>query len=304
MDQNKPTEYEWPGTYKAQLQVSNNQGAGSSHDVKALAPGAALVSGLCSRVLLYERIKLEPKYITVSFKEEILNRLKQKVEGICSKHGYIRTNSVELHKVAPGCIEIVALNGGVVYDVHFHADVCNPLVGSVIKSAKVVNMNRFGILAEARIPEDRYAMSVLGIIIAKNSVNITSEIDMESIKIGDEVNVEIVGKKYNLGDKKISVIGRIVKDDVVAPRYNQLVQDNDDEEEEEAAEIIAIDEVEGLEVFEEEEEDAATEIVEKEDDVPEAEGGSEFYSDEEFFDDDDDIDDAENSGDASEPESI
>lgn len=258
-------------------------------------------SGLCSRVLLHERIKLEAKYITVSFKDEILNRLKQKVEGICSKHGYIRKSSVDLHKVSPGCVEIVGLNGSVVYDVYFHADVCNPLVGSIVKSAKIVNMNRFGILAEARIPEDKYATSVLGIIIAKNSVNIVSEIDLDNLKIGDEVNVEIVGKKYNLGDKKISVIGRIVKEDAPAPRFNQVVQDNDEEEEDEAAEVAALDDIPAEdEVFEEEEEDVA-ETIEKEEDVPE--GGSEFYSDEEFLDDEEDLDE-ENSGEMSESESI
>lgn len=253
-------------------------------------------SGLCSRVLLHERIKLEPKYVTVSFKDEVLNRLRQKVEGICTKHGYIRKNSVELHKVAPGTVEIASLNGSVVYDVYFHAEVCNPLVGSIVKSAKVVNMNRFGILAEARIPEDRYATSVLGIIIAKNSVNIVSDVDLETIKVGDEVNVEIVGKKYNLGDKKISVIGRVVKEEAAAPRYAQVVAENDEEEEEPVLEEIPPED----DIFEEEEEDAA-DAVEKEDNEV-AEGGSEFFSDEDFLEDEENLD--EENDELSDSESI
>lgn len=258
-------------------------------------------SGLCSRVLLHERIKLEPRYLTVSFKDEIMNRLRQKIEGICSKHGYIRKNSVELHKVAPGCVEVASLNGSVVYDVYFYADVCNPLVGSVIKSAKVVNMNRFGILAEARIPEDTYATAVLGIIIAKNTVNIISEIDLENINVGDEVNVEIVGKKYNLGDKKISIIGRVVKEEVTVPKYNQLVIDNDEEDEEVPLEDILPEE----EPFEEEEAadvdpDVDVDVEKEEIDVPE--GGSDFFSDEEFLEDEDDL--PADNDDLSETESI
>lgn len=255
-------------------------------------------SGLCSRVLLHERIKLEPKYITVSFKDEVLNRLRQKVEGICSKHGYIRKNSIELHKVTPGVVEIASLNGSAVYDVYFHADVCNPLVGSVVRSAKVVNMNRFGILAEARIPEDRYANSVLGIIIAKNSVNIVSEIDLEAVKVGDEVNVEIVGKKYNLGDKKISVIGRVVKEEPTVPRYNQVATENDEEDEEPVLEEIPPED----DLFEEEEEEEAAEAGDKEE---AAEAGSEFFSDEEFLEDDEENLEEEDAGASdSEPESI
>ena len=106
---------------------------------------------ICSRSLLSENIKLEPRYITNNFKNEIFNRLKQKVEGICSKHGYIRRGSIEIYKVRPGEVELIDLNGNVVYGVYFYADVCNPLIGMVIKSARVVNLNRFGILADVKL---------------------------------------------------------------------------------------------------------------------------------------------------------
>ena len=176
------------------------------------------LSDLCIKVLLKERIKLEPKFLLKSFKDEVLNRLKQKVEGICTKHGYIRKGSVDIYKIIPGVVELTSLNGNVIYEVYFYGDVCNPLIGSIIKSAKVININRFGILAEARITEDKFAKSVFEIIIAKNSVNILSEIDLETINIGDSINVEVVGKKFNIGDRKISVIGKIIKDIKKEPR--------------------------------------------------------------------------------------
>lgn len=185
---------------------------------------------LLVRTLLKERIKIEPKYLTKSFKDEILNRLKLKVEGICSKHGYISKNSIELYKVVPGVIEIASLNGNILYDVYFYGEVCNPLIGSIIKSAKVVNLNRFGILAEVRASSREG--SILEIIIAKNSVNIVSEIDLDKIQIGDDVNIEVIGKRFNIGDRKISVIGKTIKDNVVKkePRYKtavKIIEDDD-----------------------------------------------------------------------------
>ena len=52
---------------------------------------------------------------------------------------------------------------------------------------------------------------VLEIIIPKISAGIKSEVDLEKINIGDEVFVEICGKKLVLYEKFISIIGRIIK---------------------------------------------------------------------------------------------
>lgn len=162
-----------------------------------------MASQIYIRMLLCEKIKLEPTFIHKHYKDEVLRRLKIKVEGICSKHGYIKPNSIEIHKICAGRIELISLNGNTEFDVWFYADVCNPMIGSVIK-CQVTNINKFGILAEAE--------NVIETIIAKNSVNIQSDVDLDKIRIGDEVFVEIVGKKYELNEKKISLIGKVVKD--------------------------------------------------------------------------------------------
>lgn len=247
---------------------------------------------LCPRQLLKERIKIEPKYITKNYRQELLNRLRQKVEGICSKHGYVRKDSIAIHKIVPGMVELTGLNGSVVYEVYFHADVCNPLIGGVIKGARVVNMNRFGILCDARVADDRFATSIMDVIVAKNSVNISSEVDLDSVKIGEELNVEIVGKKFNIGDKKISVIGRVVKDAKRDARFRSMNYDPD--EDEDGEEIVEPDPViEGEELEEEAEESEKEESEEEneedeEDEVEDKAGGSDFFSDEEFADDADD----------------
>jgi DNA-directed RNA polymerase subunit E'/Rpb7 len=236
---------------------------------------------LSSRQILSDKIKLEPRYLTKTFKDEILNRLKQKVEGICSKHGFIVKDTIEIYKVNPGEIELASLCGNIVYNVYFYADVCNPLIGSTIKSAKVVNLNRLGILAEASISQQKFTGSVVEIIVAKNSVKITSDIDLDKIKIGDEINVEVVGKRFSIGDRKVSVIGRIVKDaDNKEPRYKTAYKTDkvDDVEEEELDELVPEEEEEEEEV---EEEDADEEDDEEEpvEDNDEPEADDEFFSD-------------------------
>lgn len=155
------------------------------------------------RVLLNDRVKVEPRFISKSFRNYIVQKLKKTMEGVCTKHGYIKENSIELYKVAPGFVDLVGLNGTMVFNVYYYADVCNPLIGNVLK-AVVTNVNKFGILAECG--------NIIEIIVAKNSVNIVhdTQIDLDKIKISDNIMVEVVGKKFELNDKKISVIGKIV----------------------------------------------------------------------------------------------
>jgi DNA-directed RNA polymerase subunit E'/Rpb7 len=180
------------------------------------------------RMQLCEKIKLEPAFISKSYKDEVLKRLKAKVEGICTKHGYIRPDSVEIHKVCSGRVELIGLNGSTVFDVYFWADVCNPLLGSILK-CRVTNINKFGILVEAG--------NIVEAIVAKNSVSIQSDVDLEKVRIGDDVMIEVVGKKYELNDKKISLIARIVRNKETMRTMSSLVKkstyDNDEEDDEE-----------------------------------------------------------------------
>ena len=105
-----------------------------------------------------------------------------------------------------GYVQTFSLNGDIIFNVSYYADVCNPAIGSIIE-AKVVNMNKFGILAELSVKKD----VILEIIVAKSMVNILNEIPIDNYSINDIITIEILGKKYELGDKKISIVGRTVK---------------------------------------------------------------------------------------------
>lgn len=240
------------------------------------------------RVMLNDRVKIEPRYLSKDFRKYILQKLKSNIEGICSKHGFVREDSIEIYKVAPGNIELVGLNGSIVFDVYFYAEVCNPLIGNVIK-ATVSNVNKFGILAEAG--------GILEIIIAKNSVNIVHDnvVDLETIKIGDSVFVEVVGKKFELNDKKISIVGKIVSGTPVS--WKPVATKKDKREKEEEEEEIPQDDDAAVANETEDGDDSDEEKEDSDDDADsEAGDGAEQEDDDdifkvggnEFFDSDDD----------------
>lgn len=251
-----------------------------------------------NRVLCKENVKLEPKFINSNFKAEVLSRLRNNVEGMCSKHGYIKHGSIDIYKMAPGVVELITLAGYVVYEVYFYAEVCNPLLGSIIK-ATVSNINRFGILAEAGYYVGNEYQTVLEIIIAKNSVNIQSEIDLENVKIGDEVKVEVIGKKYELGEKKISAIGRIIMEVKATDKPKKQTLAEDLQENEEEDEEVYDDDTEEEEDQDETDEDNDEEEEDDEDETKN--GGSDFFSeDDSFFSEEEDIEDDYDDGDEKE----
>jgi hypothetical protein len=171
-------------------------------------------------------IQLKPNEIGKNLEEILYSKLKNNLENMCSKHGYIKKNSIKIIKRSIGHIKIPHFNGNVCYDLQCIAEICNPAQGSIIK-CKVKAKNSLGLLAEGFYDN----IPILQIIVPKISAGIRSEINIDLVNIGDEINIEVCGKKFLLYDKYISIIGKAIKD---KEQYIENVIDdiNDDNEEE------------------------------------------------------------------------
>ena len=179
---------------------------------------------------LTEKVQLSPKYMNKSFSQKLLNHLIEKNEGKCSKHGYIKRNSISITKISTGIVEAHTLHGFLNYMVQFKALVCNPTNGSVIKR-KVVSSNNFGVLCSSGITdENNEYKAIMDIIVPKNSLNIRSDanIDFDKIVPNQILDVEIVGKKFEINDEKISAVGKIVKLDEDARFVDVEINEDDD----------------------------------------------------------------------------
>jgi DNA-directed RNA polymerase subunit E'/Rpb7 len=237
------------------------------------------------KTVLVEKISISPKYQNKHLKESIAILLQNKVEGTCSKWGYIQPNSVEVTSISDGVLDTTAMNGSFIYEVRFKASVCNPPVGALVK-CKVENINTYGISA---VNMSRYR--VLEIIVPKD-MNDDDEIDMNKIQIGSIIVIKVLRKKYDLLQSTITVIASIVSHDEDAYISAPMV-DNDLLVEDEAGDtdVKTIDITDEEE--EEEEEDGEADIeeelegVEDEIEADEEEVGEELDDD----DEDDDIDD-------------
>jgi hypothetical protein len=115
--------------------------------------------------------------------------------------------------------------------------------------------NNLGLLAIGKYED----MAILEVIIPKITSGILSDVNIDNIGIGDEINVIVCGKKFTLYDKMISIIGRIIKDKV-DDDISVIEEDEDDSPsiEDEEEDILAFEDDalnDDNDVYEEEEDD-------------------------------------------------
>jgi hypothetical protein len=121
-------------------------------------------------------------------------------------------------------------------------EVCNPPKGLIVE-ARVKNKNTLGLLAEGMMVIDNEKIPILDIIIPKKAAGILSEINIDEVEIGDNVNVMIMGKKFQLNDNKISIIGRCVKQKTnKVNSLNEIDALGEIEEDADVSDIDSIDE--------------------------------------------------------------
>jgi len=171
------------------------------------------------------KVQLKSNEIGKNIDDILLSKLKNTLENTCSKHGYIKQNSISILKRTMGKLVVSHFNGNIEYEVQCVAEICNPAQGCIIK-CRVKAKNSLGLLAEGfynNIP-------ILHIIVPKISAGIQSEINIETINIGDEVKIEVCGKKFLLYDKHISIIGKVIKDR--EENIENIVEENVDEDDE------------------------------------------------------------------------
>lgn len=155
-------------------------------------------------------VHLAPKELTLDFADNLIQKLQNQLEGLCTRHGYIKPGSLEIVRRSAGQFVKQHFNGHLRFDVVCRAEVCNPPQNAIVE-AVVKNKNELGIHAESSMQMGDNDVPVLDIIIPKRAAGIQSEVDLSEVEIGDRIFVEVLGKRFQLNDRKISIIGKAVK---------------------------------------------------------------------------------------------
>ena len=164
-------------------------------------------------------VSVEPKDLNNNLNRKIVSKIRNDVEGKCIKNGYVKKNSVRLVKRSLGESLTSQFNGCTIFHIEYLVDLCNPLEGASI-TCEVLNINKMGVLAGI---DD--ADAPLNILLAKQ--HHIENAEFEDLKVGDSINIKVLGKKYEFGDSQISIIGLLENEYI---KQNQMLEEDDDDE--------------------------------------------------------------------------
>jgi DNA-directed RNA polymerase subunit E'/Rpb7 len=146
---------------------------------------------------IVEKILVPPHNLDNDLSEHILDILKKKYLNKCTKQGYI-IKIIKILKRSSGEVSMLDFDGNTSYVVKFLAEISLPKEGEIIKDCAVTLVNQIGIFAEK---------DFLSIIITSSLLEKGYEKKFEGKK---KINVEVNKIKYELNDKKIRVLGKVV----------------------------------------------------------------------------------------------
>lgn len=193
-------------------------------------------------------VQLAPYELHKDLEGKLVEKLRLLLEGTCSRYGYIRPGSLEIVRRSAGVCMKQHFNGHLRFEVVCKGYVCNPAQGAVYK-AIVRQKNALGLQAESMLElEDGREVPILDIIVPRRAAGIQSDIDLDMVEIGAVIHVQVLGKRYQLRDSRISIVGRAVQ-----PPMAQTGAEEDEEteeplgDEEEDGEASQVDEEDGEE---------------------------------------------------------
>ena len=162
------------------------------------------ITSIYSRCLITRKIVLPITCIGKTIKEIIEENIKSNFEGKCLVEGFIKPNSTKIITYSSG---IIYRGSSVSFEVVFECEVCFPVEGMLI-SCFAKNITKAGIRAESA---NDVPTPVVVFIAKDHHYNISY---FNEIKEGDKINVRVIGQRFELYDKYISVIGELVKPNV------------------------------------------------------------------------------------------
>lgn len=154
------------------------------------------------------------KDFTVSFNKlnnnienYLLDSIRKKYEGKCISSGFVKINSCKIVSYSSGTI----LDGDkIIFNIVFECDICIPCEGLKLNCV-VKNITKAGIRAE--INEDNSPMIIF---LARD--HHYNNAKFSKIKNEDIISVKVIGKRFELNDKAISVLGELTDDAIKQQR--------------------------------------------------------------------------------------
>ena len=134
----------------------------------------------------------------------IENKLKKQNEGKCIDEGFVKNNSIKLISYTSGEL----YSNKIVLDAAFECLITNPAESMIIK-CKAITITNIGIKAYIYSDELKDGDNGPFVIFIARDHHYKNEL-FSKVKEDDIVHIRILGKRYELNDTYISIIGELI----------------------------------------------------------------------------------------------
>ena len=180
-----------------------------------------------------------------SIDDVLENKLKQRLEGKCSKHGFVVPDTVKILSRSMGSLERGRFTGDILFHVQAEGTVINPPDGHILQG-DIIRKNKMGLYVNYK--------DAIRVIIPRD-VHIGND-EFESVEIGEIVRVEIKKSRFQVNDEYILSVGLFKgRSSKGSKGLLATITANTEEEEEEVEETEDAEEEDAEEDAEEEAED-------------------------------------------------
>ena len=152
-----------------------------------------------SQLLITRTVPINITHIGDTIKATLEKAIASQIEGKCIVEGFIKPQSVEVITFSSGLV----MGSNIIFEVVIQCEVCSPVEGMHIKCI-AKHINKAGIRAEIN-----ETPSPVVIFIARDH-NYASPLFAE-VKENDEIKVKVIGQRFELNDKYISIIAEIIE---------------------------------------------------------------------------------------------
>lgn len=160
-----------------------------------------ILSSIYSRSIINRTISIPITLIGKNLKQVIEEYISFHYEGKCVVEGFIKPQSTKIITYSSGTIK---KGNYVSFDIIFECQICFPVEGTIISCIAKTN-TKAGITAESA--DEKPSPTI--VFIARDHHYYSSQFN--DVKEGDKINVKVIGQRFELNDKFVSIIGELIR---------------------------------------------------------------------------------------------
>jgi len=153
---------------------------------------------LFSSALITKKIHVNIQNIGSNIKQTLEKMIAADIEGKCIVEGFVRQRSTKIMTYSSGLVK----GSSVTFEVVYECSICSPVEGMVIHCI-AKNITKAGIRAETSD-----SPSPVVIFVARDHHYTTPY--FSEVKENDDIMVKVIGQRYELNDKYISIIAELI----------------------------------------------------------------------------------------------